>query len=137
MIEPLNIQIKGMNDFFDIRPQIRDFLQLALPNNYFLVEVALNEAINNVFLHGSKKAEGSIELRIKVTNRKLIIRLKNEGEGFLANQMLKEIRDSTENPFEQRLFDESGRGLPIMDSAFDYMVYNQQGNEVMFMKEQG
>jgi serine/threonine-protein kinase RsbW len=136
MIEPLNVQIKGLKDFFNIRPQIRKILQLALPNNYFLVEVALNEALNNVFLHGSEKTEGNIKLNIKVTNRKLIIRVKNEGEGFSANQLLKEIRDSTENPFEQRLYDESGRGLPIMDAAFDCMVFNQQGTEVMFMKEQ-
>lgn len=134
-IVPLNIQFRELNEYIDLRSQIRPILQHALPGDYFLTEVALNEAVNNAMIHGCRNEGGTIRLKVKVTERKLIIRVKNEGEGFPANDVLKQIRDSADNPFEKRLHDESGRGLPIMDAAFDCMFFNRQGTEVMLIKE--
>ena len=135
-MESINVQFTGLNEFAAIRSKVRQFLQMALPNNYFMVEVALNEAVNNAIIHGNKQDEGIVKLTVRMTKRKLIIRVKNEGEGFKANHLLKQEKDSVENSFERGLYDESGRGLPIMDAAFDCMVYNLKGTEVMFMKEQ-
>lgn len=136
IMEPINVQFTGLKGFATIRSKVRQFLQTALPNNYFLVEVALNEAVNNAIIHGNKQEEGIVKLTVRKTKRKLIIRVKNEGEGFNANHLLELEKDSVENCFDRRLYDESGRGLPIMDAAFDCMVYNLKGTEVMFMKEQ-
>ena len=130
----LNFQFSDINQFAFIRPHVTKMLQSTLPDNYFLVEVAINEAVNNALLHDDIDSTGDVILIIKVTNRRLLIRVKNKGKGFAGNQMLKQLRSSTEDPFDQMLFDESGRGLPLMDAAFNCMTFNQSGTDVLLVK---
>lgn len=120
-------------EFEKVRQQISTYLQCASPHNHIMLEIALNEAVNNALFHTEKGTK--IELKIRLTNSKrLIIRVSDNGEGFPVDGKL---CDTGRDPFEERLFEESGRGLFLMKSIVDNVRFNKKGNEVMLIKHLG
>lgn len=111
----------------------RDIQSILGANQSFLIDVAINEAVNNALKSNLKKQPVTIYLRV-TPGRRLIIRVKDQGDGFNANEVLTKFSSSQDEFFEDKLFDESGRGLAIMKSASDKMFYNRTGNELLLMK---
>ncbi|WP_179295497.1 ATP-binding protein [Bacillus sp. FJAT-45350] len=135
-MEHFEVQFSGLVGYQKIRESLAEFIKKSLPDNHFLMEVAVNEAINNAIKHGNANEEVSpITLKIRNINSKCIVRVMHAGKGFPGNEQLQKLRKSEENLFDEKLYDESGRGLLIMDAAADYMIFNRQGTEVMLVKE--
>lgn len=116
-----------------IRERIKGDLQ-EIPglDNSFLMEVAINEAVNNALCSSGDKL---ISICIRVTTGgRLIVRIKDQGDGFNGNIILQEMESRNGCYFEERLLNESGRGLSIMKCVTDKIFYNRQGNELLLMK---
>lgn len=102
------------------RPFIRGYLS-QLSQLGIKVEVGINEALNNAFFHSS--GTGKVRLSMYEQNRKLIVRVKDCGEGF-------EKMDSVP-PFQDL---DHGRGILLMESFFERVIYNETGNELLMIK---
>lgn len=112
---------------------IINYLRLILLKepSFFLV-VALNEAINNALFHSDvQPVEVWVKIRVSNHNRKIFIRVKNNGSGFDGNARLKELKDNPSAQFDHRLFEDGGRGILIMNSICDKVIYNQKGTELL------
>lgn len=121
-------------EYRKVRGRIQEDIQNILgAKQSFLIDVAINEAINNALNSNIHDQPITIYIR-KTVGRRLIIRVKDQGSGFHAQEVLEKISASHDYLFEERLLDESGRGLSIIKSATDRMVYNRTGTELLLMK---
>lgn len=132
----IELEFIGLEGYKKIRDQLHDYLKNMLPFPSFMIEVALNEAINNSLKHGSRKDQAApVRLKIRVlNNKKLIIRIKDGGPGFCGNEKLKMLEHEPAIFDEECLMKDSGRGVWIMKEASDYLTFNRQGNEVLMVK---
>ncbi|SPF53323.1 Sensory box protein (fragment) [Candidatus Desulfosporosinus infrequens] len=110
---------------------ISEFLARNSPIHAPVLEVAVNEAMNNGF-----HTYGQINLKLKRMGRKLIIRVKDDGQGFYAEAInAQQKTDMIEEEFGQMLEAEAGRGILLMKLFCDKVIYNAKGNEVLLMKK--
>lgn len=116
-----------------IREQIRTFIQETVMDDNTLLEIAINEAINNAIRYGNKGEHWSVTIRLHTTGKRLVVRVRDEGEGFEGNERLQRL-SYMQYATPEELYKESGRGLYIMKKVTDYIKYNQKGNEVMLVK---
>jgi len=91
------------------------------------LELALAEAAANSIIHGNKSDKNkNIEITVELSERKIIIKIKDEGKGFT----IKNVPDPTE---KENIYKNSGRGLHIMKALIDNLEYNfsQSGTETI------
>ena len=135
-MEEITLSFQGIEELPYIRCTVSDFLLKNVSADYQLLELAIIEALNNAVQHGNKNCSHSfVQIRIRLSrNNTLFIRIKDQGDGFPGNFLLKKLRESSKDPYEEILFNESGRGLLLMNSVTDCIFYNQHGNEVLLIK---
>ncbi len=135
-MKELEIVFSAQTDVDTVRYRVISFVREQLRTDKSLLEIAVIEAVNNAILHGAGKSGNQlIRVRLRtLRNKILLVRVKDCGDGFPGNRLLKKIRESKDELFEQCLFNESGRGVLIMSRAADCILYNQQGNEVLMTK---
>lgn len=135
-MEEITLSFHGMEDLPYIRCSVSEFLHKNVQADYLLMELAIIEALNNAVQHGNKNCSYSfIQIRMRLSRKNtLFIRIKDQGNGFPGNFLLKKLRESSKDPYEEILFNESGRGLLLMNSVTDCLFYNQHGNEVLLIK---
>jgi len=117
----------------------------------FVLQLAFNEALINAIAHGNlgvvKKSKdddlsklAQTEQKANPTDKKvyvtleiekdsIIVKIRDEGKGFKHQDG--DVPDPTDT---KGLMRTSGRGLLIMGTAFDSVVYNDKGNEVTMTK---
>ena len=94
----------------------------------FAVKLALEEALINAVKHGNRgDPSKNVTIRYAVTPEKAVIIVRDEGPGFLPE----EIPDPTD---PDRLPLPSGRGIMLMRSYMDEVAFRDQGREVYFVK---
>lgn len=94
-------------------------------------EIAVVEGINNAFLYGK-----NVCVKIRKIGQFLVIRISDTGSGFPGNQMIANICASgIGEKFEAILMEDRGRGLPLMVSFMDRVIYNRKGNQVLLAKK--
>lgn len=114
-------------EFADKRELIRANIQKTCQDKSELLYVALNEAMNNAFIHGYAGAGyAPVELRIYREKDQLVIRVRHEGRGFQAAQL-------PEASTEVSLSDH-GRGLDIIRGCTDFFQYTGDGRELVMRK---
>lgn len=97
-------------------------------NAAFAIKLALEEAMTNAFRHGNKyDPSKSIVIRYEVTKDQARIEVIDEGEGF--NE--KDVPDPTQDGYIAR---PHGRGIMLMRSYLDEVVFNEKGNAVCLVK---
>lgn len=95
---------------------------------FFDIQLAITEAVNNAFIHGSKGLKKLlVEIEWWITSDKIQIKIKDNGPGFDYSQA---GRFNVEN-----ILDEKGKGLFLMFSVLDKVWFNDQGNEVYCLKK--
>ncbi|WP_102274966.1 ATP-binding protein [Cytobacillus massiliigabonensis] len=130
----LQLRFRTHEEFCLLRSLIKaDVQNIFGVNDSFLMEVAINEAVNNALCANHSMNPITLSLRI-ASGKRLIVRIKDAGEGFNVSKTLKEITSSPELLFEKNLTSECGRGLSIIKMATDKMIFNQKGNELLLMK---
>lgn len=94
------------------------------------ISIAVTEAVNNAITHGNKNNESkAIEISYKIEKEKIIVNVKDNGEGF-------EIDNISDPRVDENLLKNSGRGILIMRSLMDDVVVisDNQGTEVQLVK---
>jgi serine/threonine-protein kinase RsbW len=97
--------------------------------NYGKILVSTLEAVNNAIMHGNKyEKDKLVDVEISYKNEKLKIKIKDEGKGFIPE----EVPDPT---IPQNIEALNGRGIFLMSKLADEIKYSKRGNTVtMFFK---
>jgi serine/threonine-protein kinase RsbW len=95
----------------------------------FALRLSLEEALVNAHRHGNKgDTHKHITISYQIDRRRAVIRVRDEGDGFDPCT----VPDPT---CPERLCLPSGRGIMLMRSYLDEVIYNPEGNEVQLVKE--
>lgn len=95
----------------------------------FAVKLALEEALCNALKHGNQcDVNKKITIRYAVTSECVTIIVRDEGEGFVPE----EVPDPT-TPDRIRM--PSGRGIMLLRAYMDEVEYRDHGREIFFMKK--
>lgn len=90
------------------------------------VEIALEEAVVNVMMHGAKESEIEIELSCKhEPDRHIEFELKDLGPPF--NPIAHEGQTQSDSSLEEREL--GGLGLSIMRKYMDTLLYRREGDQ--------
>ncbi|HWR40151.1 MAG TPA: SpoIIE family protein phosphatase [Patescibacteria group bacterium] len=129
-IFPVRFAIDRPGEYERIRSRIRALLGKVAGTQADMVDIVLGEALNN----GMKESMNAT-VKISLLGSLLVIRVRDGGQGFAGNEWVAGLRrNSVEEAFEKRLYEENGRGILIMVSWMDRVLYNRHGNEVMLVK---
>jgi len=124
------LDIKNDTDLELAHLIISEFLERHALGHALMLEVAINEALDNGFI-----ACGRVHVKVRRVCGKLIIRVKDEGPGFNTKDiMVEREKEKYEEEFEGMLESEKGRGILLMKTICDKVIYNAKGNEVLLMK---
>ncbi len=127
---PLCLETHRAGDYQRVRARIRNVLGDVAGYEAGKVFIALGEALNNA-------ARESTDIRVKLNllGRRLVIRVRDSGAGFDGNRFVQSVSQrGISGVFEERLGAEGGRGIMIMLSWMDRVVYSRDGREVLLMK---
>ncbi|MDR3560618.1 MAG: PAS domain S-box protein [Negativicutes bacterium] len=95
------------------------------------LEVALGEAVTNGMQAGTW-----VGIRLKKIGSRIVIRVRDNGIGFPGNEMVSRVQAAgARQIFQERLQEDNGRGIPIMISLMDRVIYSKIGNEIMLVKK--
>jgi len=94
------------------------------------INTVLTEALVNAIKHANgADPDKEVIVRINITDRELAIRVFDSGEGFDLNRV-------SDPSFEPDIMDENGRGLFIIRSMMDSVVYRKEnGGNVLEMRK--
>lgn len=134
---PIRFDIHNNEQFYSFRSHIRRMLQQICGANAGLLEVAVNEAINNAVHSAEKSDVFFVHVKLNYIGRLLVVRVKDSGAGFGGNKAVVEMDQVNCDLFADVFLNESGRGIMIMKTLFDRVVYNRQGNEILLAKRIG
>ncbi|WLR51859.1 ATP-binding protein [Bacillus tianshenii] len=130
--------IEGYKQYVSLREEVNGCLQRSLGDQFYFVEIAINEAVNNCFFHGTPNLPAKsimVQLEIRALNKKTMIRIRDNSVGFAGNDRLRIIGEDVQGFKENSLYGESGRGIFMMRELVDRMMYNKQGNELLLVKD--
>jgi serine/threonine-protein kinase RsbW len=95
----------------------------------FGIHMAMEEAIMNAIHHGNRCANNKqVHILIEISSHRFYSRITDEGCGFDPSQ----LPDPTD---EENLEKSSGRGVMLMKSFVDEVIYNEIGNSVELKKK--
>jgi len=127
------LRIKNEEDLERAQVIMSKFLERNAPIYAPLLEVAINEALNNG-LHSA----GEVQVKLRRMGDKLIMRVKDDGPGFNIKKVNSQHeKERYEEAFDELLEEEGGRGILLMRTFCDKVIYNAKGNEVLLMKKLG
>lgn len=129
---PIFFEITNPSERHLVQCRINQILDQLVGEKNPKIEVALGEAIMNGAQHGKH-----ISVKLNKIGQNIIMRVRDDGNGFPGNTVAKEFVKIGEEVFESLLYAESGRGIPLMLAWTDKLLYNRRGNEVMLIKSLG
>ena len=92
----------------------------------------MNEAIANALECRDGKARShQARVRFNRFGNRLVVRVKTSRIGFAGNALLRRLKAHPETMFEFGEDAGMGRGIPIMLSTTDRMLYNSEGTELL------
>ena len=103
----------------------------------FELKVILNELVLNAVKHGSKEDYSKcIEIVAGVTkNEDMFLMVKDKGEGYDYKCMMRQY-ENTQDIFDDiSNIKETGRGILIVKSLCDRIMFNKKGNTVIVVKK--
>lgn len=132
--KPLPHQVVIPSDLCAARQIEEDILRQIEALGYtrecaFAVRLALEEAMVNAHKHGNRgDASKKIVISYALSPERLIVRVRDEGEGFDPSR----LPDCTS---PDRIALPNGRGIMLMNAYLDRVEFNSRGNEVQLVKE--
>ncbi len=101
-------------------------------NDTFWIRLALDEAINNAIIHGHCETlddiRKNIRLKYSIGPNRIVLTVEDTGEGF-------DHRNLPDPTADENLLSINGRGIFIMKSIMDEVVFNERGNQVSLVKK--
>lgn len=99
-----------------------------LGRDLFAIEMALEESLTNAIRHGNQfDLEKQVYIECKVSSERFWLRVEDEGEGFI----LQDVPDCTDDDHIEAC---GGRGLLLIKSYMNYVKHNECGNCVTMEK---
>ncbi len=97
----------------------------------FGVRLALEEAMVNAIKHGNRmEPDKQVYIACELTAEEITIVIEDQGEGFKPE----EVPDPTE---DENLENPGGRGIMLIRSFMNGVVYNDRGNRLTMIKKLG
>jgi len=129
---PRVFRLNGYGDYLRFKGEVSKVLAQVTGKQHSLQEVAVHEALANAMeCRDGVARQHRARLRINKLRNRLIVRVKTSRIGFAGNALLGRLRS---HPEEMFAFGEDawmGRGIPIMLTTTDRMLYNNEGTEVL------
>ncbi|OQX57041.1 ATP-binding protein [candidate division KSB1 bacterium] len=94
------------------------------------IVIAVTEAVSNAIIHGNRNdEEKKVQISIVTSDKKITIRVKDEGEGFDPNKLASPLEPNN-------ILKENGRGIFILHSLMDKVKFDFSagGTEVIMTK---
>ena len=109
------------------------FLQGAIPNlsreEQTDLRLVFSELLYNAVVHGNKgDIHKNVHLDVEIDNNMVVGRISDEGNGFNYNEVLEHIED-------EDVSSERGRGIRLVYSLTDKIIFNISGNAIRFYKK--
>ena len=106
------------------------FSEYNLPGEFFNRSfLCISEAVLNAIEHGNRNdRKKNVLIKLGYTNSKIFMEIMDEGDGF--NYL--DLEDPTVKPNIKK---ESGRGIHIIKSLSDSIVFNKKGNSILLKIE--
>ncbi|MCK8823452.1 FIST N-terminal domain-containing protein [Fuchsiella alkaliacetigena] len=118
-------------EMYQLQNEMSDFIASYYEDDA-LICIGFQELITNAIEHGNQFDESKqIEIEVEVNKKYIQATIRDEGPGFDWQSKVEEELD-----IERELEDpqERGRGIKIANKLYDELWYNEQGNEVSFLK---
>ena len=108
------------------------FLQNAVPNitneEQTDLRLVFSELLYNAVVHGNKSdMHKNVHLNVEIENGMVVGHVADEGSGFDYSGLLEHIGDDD-------IYNECGRGIRLVYSLTDKLVFNISGNVIRFYK---
>ncbi len=129
---PRVLRFKGYGDYQRLKGEVGKILMEVTGQVHSLHEVAVHEALANAMeCRDGVPRQHQARLRINKIGNCLIVRVRTSRIGFAGNAMLRRLRSHPDEFFDFGEDASMGRGIPIMLSTTDQMIYNSEGTEVL------
>ena len=129
---PRVMDFNGYGDYQRFRSEISCIVAAETGTDHSIQEVAVNEALANALeCRDGIARQHRVRLRFHRIGRWFIVRVRTTRMGFAGNAMLRRLRATPDKYFSFGEDVGMGRGLPIMLSTADRMVYNDEGTELL------
>ena len=107
---------------------IMDNVNTANLNMNFM-RLVIEEALSNAMEHGNEfDPSKTVYINVGVTNVSLVIRIRDQGNGFDYNSVPDPRSEAT-------LWNRRGRGVFLMQKIMDEVIYTHNGSEVTLVKD--
>ena len=131
---PKTLRLNGFEDYRRLKLEIANVLAEVTGKTHSIQEVAVNEAIANALECRDGKARShQARVRFNLFGNRLVVRVKTSRIGFAGNALLRRLKAHPETMFEFGEDAGMGRGIPIMLSTTDRMLYNSEGTELLLV----
>jgi sigma-B regulation protein RsbU (phosphoserine phosphatase) len=92
------------------------------------LRLCLEELIHNAMEHGNRcDLSKKVYITVKAEPQRAVIRVRDEGEGFDVERLMKECHS------DPTILSERGRGLTIVRHYADELTFNREGNEAVLV----
>jgi PAS domain S-box-containing protein len=131
---PRLIRFGGYGDYQRLKGEISKILTEVTGLAHSLFEVAVHEALANAMeCRDGVPRQHKARIRFNKIGSRLIVRVKTSRIGFAGNAILRRLRSHPEEMFSYGEDASMGRGIPMMLSIADKMIYNSEGTEVLLV----
>jgi len=129
---PRVLYLNGYGDYQRMKGEIAAILAEVTGLPHSIQEVAVNEAIANALeCRDGISRQNRAKVRFNRIGSRLVVRVHTSRMGFAGNALLKRLRAKPEELFSFGEDEGMGRGIPIMLSTTDRMIYNDDGTELL------
>lgn len=112
--------------FLKLLDTVDNLIELLYPQEYGSfpdLKMAIYEGLANAVEHGNQKSqEKNIYFQIHLKMDRILVQIKDEGQGFESDRLLQEGGDVMH------------RGLALISHLMDEVTFNHKGNEINFLK---
>jgi len=99
----------------------------------FDVRVILSELLQNAIKHGNTSGDPKVYMNVMIKGKDMLnITVRDKGNGFNACEIIREEQERADGKVPDLM--ECGRGLQIVKSLCDDIVFNRRGNCITVRK---
>ena len=129
---PRIIRVNGFGEYQRLHLEVAKIFAEVTGKPHSLQEVAVNEALANAMeCRDGVPRKHEVRLRCNKVGNRFIVRVKSSRMGFAGNSVLRRLRSHPEEMFAFGEDAGMGRGIPMMLTISDQMMYNTDGTEVL------
>lgn len=129
----MNVSFNGVDGFEKYRPHIEIILCSLDKSSLINFRLAINEAICNSLRYGNGGIDqAKVRLSIRYSDRFILAKIITDNSGFNVHEYVERLSGvEQQNWWDYLKTQNRGRGLWLMLSGSQKVIYNASGNEVI------